>query len=119
MKGITSLEPRAEVFPRFRLGRCGIDGGPFGWKLCSLFKAPVRISLRHVLANPVTADILEQPAANDFADLALVVGNEVFRYPPDNFGYSILPLLVRLRHFNLAAWQADDGRGASCAGCRH
>ncbi len=119
MKGITSLEPRAEVFPRLRLGRRSIDGGPFGRKLRSLFKAPVRVRLRHVLANPVAADILEQPAPNHFADFALVVGNEVFRDPPDDFGNSILPLLVRFRHFNLAARQADDGRGASCAGSRH
>ena len=75
MKWITSLEPRPEEIPRFRLGRRGIDGGPFNRrKLRSFFEAPVRRtpSPRSCESGCASSYVLEQPPANHFADFALV-----------------------------------------------
>ena len=113
MKWEAGLEPPLEVLPGLRLGRSRVDGRPLGRKLRPAFEAPVGESLRNVLADSFAAEVLEEPPADDLANLRLVVCDQVLGDPADDLGDLLLPLEIPVRHLYLAAREADDRRSAS------
>ena len=116
MEGIARLEAPAQKLPRLGLGGCRIHRQPLGRQPRRALEAPVRVGLGHFLARTRLAQVLEQPAADHLADFRFVVGNEIPRHPPHHLGDALLPLLIPVRHFHLAARQADDGGSVGSAG---
>ena len=110
MEWVADLETGSQKLARLRLGRGRIYGGPLGRELRAPFKAPVPERRTNVLPDLVTPKVLKEPTPHDLADLRLVVGNQVLGDATHHFRDFVLPLLVRRRHLDLAARQADDRR---------
>jgi hypothetical protein len=109
MEWIAGLEATTEKIPRFGFSRRGIDGHPFCRELMAALETPIGVFPRDPLADALVADLLEQPPADYFADLSLVIGEEVARDPAHDPGDPLLPQLIRVGHLDLAARQANDG----------
>ena len=118
MKRVARLEPAPQKLPRLGLRRRAVHGHPFGGKAGGSLETPVRIDFCYSFADALVAQILEQPAADDLADLGLVVGDQIARDAADDLGDPVLPLPVPVGHLDLAARQTDDGRGPGGAGDR-
>jgi hypothetical protein len=116
---IAGLEATTEKISRFGFGRRGIDGHPFGRELMAALKAPIGIFPRDPLADALIAYLLEHPPADYFADLGFVVGEEVARDTAHNPGDPLLPQLIQVGHFDLAARQTDHGGSAGDTRRRH
>ena len=116
MEGIARLEASAQKLPRLGLGGCRIHRQPLGRQPRRALEAPVRVGLGHFLARARLTQVLEQAAADHLADLRFVVGDQIARHPPHHLGDAFLPLLIPVRHFHLAARQADDRGGVGSAG---
>ena len=114
---IARLEPAPEKISALGRSGSGVHGSPLGGKPSRSLKAPVGVGLGHQLAHALFAEVLEQASSHDLADLGLVVGNEVACDASHDLGDTVLPPLVPLRHLDLAARQADDGRGPGRTGC--
>ena len=52
--------------------------------------------------------VVEEPAAHDLADLALVIGDQVLGHTPHDLGDPVLPLNIPVGHLHLAAWLLDS-----------
>ena len=83
-------------------------------------EAPIGIIACDPLPHPLVADTLEEPASDDLADLSLVVCEQIARHAAHNPGDPLLPQLIGICHFDLAARQANhggcsrDARGRYC-----
>ena len=78
MEGVAGLEPAAQELARPGLRGRGIHGQPFGGKTSSPLEAPVGVGLGDFrLRMPRASEVLEQPPANDLADLGLVNCDQV------------------------------------------
>ena len=119
MERIAGCEPAPQKLPRLGLGRGGVDRQPFGRQARGPLEAPFGIGLGDLLADPLAAQVLEQPPAHHLADLRFVVGDQVAGDAPDHLGDPVLPLLVPIGHLHLAARQAHDRGRAGGAGDRH
>ena len=110
MERIAGLEARPQMLARLRL-RCGaVDQRPLRRKPLAPLEAPVRVESGHLLPEPVVADVVEQPPPDHLAHLRLVVREEILGDAPDDLGDLVLPRQIEIRHLDLAARQADDGR---------
>ena len=110
MEGVARFETATQTFARLRLRRRAVHRHPFGGKAGGPLEAPVRTSLRDPPADSLVPEILEEPPANDLADLGLVVGDEIARDAAHDLGDPVLPLPVPVGHLHLAARQADHRR---------
>ena len=63
--------------------------------------------------------MIEQAPPDHLAHLRLVVREQVLGDSPDDLGDPVLPCQVEIRHLDLAAWQADDGRSVRRPRHRH
>jgi hypothetical protein len=79
-------------------------------------EAPVAVCLGDVLPDLLATEVLEEPPSNDLADLRLVVGDPILGDAPHHLRDLVLPLLIRSRHFDLTARQADHRRAVRGAG---
>ncbi len=110
MERITNLKTVAEIFPGFRLGGAGIHSRPFRRKLRPPLKTPIRVGFGHLFPHPLAADIFKKAPPHHFADLGLIVGDEVLGHPAHHPGNFLLPLEIPVGHLHLTARQTDDRR---------
>jgi hypothetical protein len=90
--------------------------GTFGGQTCGSLEAPICVLLCHFLTRALLADVLKQSPPHHFTDLGFVIRNEVLGDTTDDFRNPVLPLLIPLRHLDLAARQADHRGGFGRAG---
>src|SRR5205085_10080912 len=107
---VASLESPAQEIARFGFRRGRVDRHPLHREPGAALEAPIGVFPGDPLADALVADVLEKTSPHDLADLGLIVGNEILGDTPNDLGDLVLPLLVPIRHFDLAAWQADDCR---------
>jgi hypothetical protein len=99
-----------EEFASLLLGSGRVHGRPLGRKLGTSLEAPISEGLGDILSNAIAAQVLEQAATHDLADLGLVVRDELLGDTADLLGNQLLPTQLPLVHLGLALRQADHGR---------
>src|SRR3972149_5733466 len=110
MERVAGLEASLQELARLGLGRGRIHRGPLRRELRAPLEAPVAVGLGDVLPDLLASQVLEEPPPDDLADLGLVVGDQVLGDAPHHLRDPVLPLLIRLRHLDLASRQADPRR---------
>ena len=110
VEGIAGLEARPQMLARLRLRGGAVHQRPLRGKPLAPLEAPVGVEPGHLLPEPVVADVVEQPPPDHLAHLRLVVREQVLGDAPDDLGDLVLPRQIEIRHLDLAARQADDGR---------
>src|SRR5690606_23079170 len=91
MERVASFEARLQELAGLLLGGGRIHRGPLRWKLRASLEAPVGILPGDVLPHALVAEIFEQPAADDLADLGFVVRDELLGDAPDLLRDEVLP----------------------------
>ncbi len=111
MERIAGLEATAEELAGLGLGRGRVHRRPLRRELRPPLEAPVAEGFGDVLPDLLASQVLEEPPADDLADLGLVVGDQVLGDATYDLRDPLLPLRVPVGHLDLAARQADH-RGA-------
>ena len=89
---VTGIESGAEEVPSLGLSGRAVDGCPLWRKLRPALEAPIGIGLRHLRADAVVAQVVEEAAPYNLADLRFVVRDEILCDSADHFRDLVLPL---------------------------
>ncbi len=111
MKRVAGLEATTQELAGLGLGRGRVHRRPLRRELSPPLEAPVAEGLGDVLPDLLASKVLEESPPHNFADLGLVVGDQILGDAPHDLRDSFLPFRVPVGHLDLAARQADH-RGA-------
>ena len=79
MEGIAGFEAAPQKILRPARGGRSVHHNPLGGKPGGPLETPAGVSLRHLPADALVTERLEEPPAHGLADLGFVVGDQIAR----------------------------------------